>query len=145
MTTIVYKDGVIAYDSRATNGDMISSDVIEKKRVVNNVAFFFAGSLVDFDKLVECYFNPETPEEMESDGTCAIVVDNKKVFIVSIDSDSGRFWKQPLELFSKYTIGSGTPYAQAAMEMGADAKKAVQIAMKLDIRTGGKIKTYKIR
>lgn len=145
MTTIVYKDGVIAYDSRATSGEMISSDSIEKKRVVNNVVFFFAGSLKDFDSLVEAYFNTEPPVEIENDGTGAIVVDNKKVFLISLDPDSGGYWKQPLELFTKYALGSGSHYAQAAMVMGADAKKAVEVASKLDIRTGGKIKTYKIR
>jgi len=33
----------------------------------------------------------------------------------------------------------------AAMFAGADAKKAVSIAMKLDPYTGGKIKTVKIK
>lgn len=145
MTTIVYKDGVIAYDSRATAGDRICSDDFEKKKVVDEVAFFFAGSLIDFDNLVDCYFNPEQSEEIESQGTSALVVDKNKMFLISIDEDTGKYWKQSLEQFSKWAIGSGSLYAQAAMEMGADAKKAVQIAMKLDIRTGGKIKTYKIR
>ena len=32
MTTIAYKDGIIAYDSRAMRGDCILTDNIDKKR-----------------------------------------------------------------------------------------------------------------
>lgn len=145
MTTIVYRDGVVAYDSRCTNGDLITSDKVEKKQVINGVVFFLAGYIGDFETLTSAYFDVDIQNDIKSEGPCAIVVDSGKVFLCSIDSPEGSFWKQPLSVFDRYAIGSGSPYAQGAMEMGADAKKAVEVAAKLDVRTGGKIKTYKIR
>lgn len=145
MTTIVYKDNVIAYDSRCTNGDLITSDKFEKKLVINGVVFFMAGFIGDFEALTAAYFDVDSQKDIDSDGPCAMVVDNGKVFLCSIDVPEGKFWKQPLGLFDKYAIGSGSPYALGAMEMGASAVDAVKISAKLDCRTGGKIKVHKIK
>ena len=38
MTTIAYKDGVIAYDSRTTRGTVISDDDCEKLKVLRVLA-----------------------------------------------------------------------------------------------------------
>ncbi|MNI98876.1 hypothetical protein D3C73_1578140 [compost metagenome] len=43
-----------------------------------------------------------------------------------------------------YAIGSGTPYAFAAMDMGASAEKAVEMAARRDTSTGGTIRTLRI-
>ena len=145
MTTIVYRDGVVAYDSRCTNGDMITSDKAEKKIVINNVTFFMAGFIGDFETLTSAYFDVDLQKDIDSEGPCAIAVDDGKVFLISIDPSESKFWKQPLDWFDRYAIGSGAPYAQGAMGMGADAVTAVKIASQLDIRTGGKIKSFKIR
>ena len=40
MTTIAYKDGVIAYDGRQTRNDRIVSDTAQKCQVVDGVSFF---------------------------------------------------------------------------------------------------------
>jgi ATP-dependent protease HslVU (ClpYQ) peptidase subunit len=39
-----------------------------------------------------------------------------------------------------WAVGTGSPYAMAAMEMGASAKRAVEIAAKYDVYTGGPIR-----
>jgi hypothetical protein len=41
--------------------------------------------------------------------------------------------------------GSGAMAALAALHMGASAKQAVKVAKKVDVYTGGKVKTMKIR
>ncbi|MOA55862.1 hypothetical protein D3C78_1797360 [compost metagenome] len=43
-----------------------------------------------------------------------------------------------------YAIGSGLAYALGAMDMGADAERAVQAAAKRDTATGGRIRTLRI-
>jgi len=43
-----------------------------------------------------------------------------------------------------YAIGSGSKAALAAMHMGADAIKAVDIACKVDPHTGGEIQVFRI-
>jgi ATP-dependent protease HslVU (ClpYQ) peptidase subunit len=42
-----------------------------------------------------------------------------------------------------YAIGSGTKAALAAMYMGADAEKAIEIAKLIDPHTGGPVKVYR--
>lgn len=145
MTTIVYKDGIIAYDSRATNGGSITSDKVNKKEVVQKVAFFFCGWLGEFELLIAAYHDVDLQEDITSEGPCALVVDNGELFLCSLDADTKRFWKQSLKHFDEYAIGSGSEFARGAMSMGADAVTAVKVAAKLDTGTGGKIRTYKIR
>ena len=43
------------------------------------------------------------------------------------------------------SIGSGCEIAMGAMMAGADAKKAVSIAIKLDTCSGGKVKSVKVK
>jgi len=42
-----------------------------------------------------------------------------------------------------YSIGSGSDHALTAMDMGATAEKAVEMAMQRDICTGGRIRLYR--
>ena len=49
----------------------------------------------------------------------------------------------PVPFTGKFTsIGSGMPYAMAAMSCGKTAREAVEVAKKLDCNTGGKIVSY---
>ena len=60
--------------------------------------------------------------------------------MVAVDDATG-LWKSPILLDRVYAIGSGSPFAFAAMDMGANAYKAVEMAAKRDTSTGGKIRT----
>lgn len=42
-----------------------------------------------------------------------------------------------------FAIGSGAKHALTAMDLGLDAKEAVKMAMKRDIYTGGRIRTFR--
>jgi ATP-dependent protease HslVU (ClpYQ) peptidase subunit len=44
-----------------------------------------------------------------------------------------------------WAIGSGAPYALAAMYAGASATEAVKIAAKIDTSTGLPVKTLKVK
>jgi len=48
MTTIAYKDGVIACDSRITSGSLIVDDNEIKMVKKGDVVFFLAGSTSDY-------------------------------------------------------------------------------------------------
>ncbi|MNE69347.1 hypothetical protein D3C80_1650660 [compost metagenome] len=63
--------------------------------------------------------------------------------MVSVDDATG-LWKSPVLLDRPYAIGSGTPYAFAAMDMGASAEKAVEMAARRDISTGGRVRTLRV-
>lgn len=137
MTTIAYKDGVIAYDGRQTRNDRIVSDSAPKCQVVDGVSFFLAGSVCDEKALIAAYFGTASPVPVECSG---YVVDGGKLLMVGHEDTTG-IWKQELELENPDAIGSGAPYAIAAMDMGASAEDAVRAAMKRDIYTGGTIRT----
>ena len=140
MTTIAYKNGVIAYDSRQTRGGAIVSDDCVKCQVVDGVSFLLAGAVCDAKALVAAYFGTPSPAPVECSG---YVVDGGKLLMVGHDDKTG-LWKLDLDPDNPDAIGSGSPYALAAMDMGASAEEAVRAAMKRDIYTGGKIRTVRI-
>ncbi len=140
MTTIAYKDGVIAYDSRQTRGGAIVSDDAPKCQVVDGVSFFLAGAVCDEKALIAAYFGTPSAAPVECSG---YAVDGGKLLMVGYDDKTG-IWKQELDPANPDAIGSGSAYALAAMDMGASAEGAVRAAMKRDIYTGGKIRTLRI-
>ena len=137
MTTIAYKDGVIAYDSRQTRNDRIISDNAQKCQVVSGVSFFLSGAVCDEKALIAAYFGTPSAVPVECSG---YVVDGGNLMMVGHDDKTG-IWKQELDLSNPDAIGSGSAYAIAAMDMGASAEDAVRAAMKRDIYTGGTIRS----
>ena len=140
MTTIAYKDGVIAYDSRQTRNSAIVSDNAPKCQVVDGVSFFLSGAVCDEKVLIAAYFGTASPVLVECSG---YVVDGGKLLMVGHDDKTG-IWKQELELTNPDAIGRGAAYALAAMDMGASAEGAVRAAMKRDIYTGGEIRLFRL-
>lgn len=140
MTTIAYKDGVIAYDSRQTRGDRIVSDDCSKCETVDGVSFFLSGAVCDEKALIAAYFGAPSSAPVECAGYAA---DGGSLFMIGHDDKNG-IWKQPLDLSNPDAIGSGAAYAIAAMDMGASAEDAVRAAMKRDIYTGGTVRTMTI-
>ena len=137
MTTIAYKDGVIAYESRQTRGDFISSDNENKKTAKDGVLFFIAGRIGESKKLIDAYLCGDIEHD---NNVWALVVDNGVVY--STGFTDGKLWR--CEENNNYAIGSGCDYAIGAMDAGATAKEAVKIAIGRDPFSGGKIKSYKI-
>ena len=140
MTTIAYKDGVIAYDGRQTRSNRIVSDTAQKCTVVDGVSFFLSGTVCDEKALIAAYFGAPSSAPVECSG---YVVDSGKLMLIGHDDDTG-IWRQDLDPSNPDAIGSGSPYALAAMDMGASAEEAVLAAMKRDIYTGGKVTTITI-
>ncbi|WP_347784083.1 proteasome subunit beta [Pseudomonas kurunegalensis] len=140
MTTIAYKDGVIAYDSRQTrNGSIVSDDVV-KCQVVDGVSFFLSGAVCDEKALIAAYFGTPSQVPVECSG---YAVDGGRLQMVGHDDKTG-VWRQDLDPANPDAIGSGSAYALAAMDMGASAEEAVRAAMKRDIYTGGKVRVIRI-
>jgi ATP-dependent protease HslVU (ClpYQ) peptidase subunit len=141
MTTIAYKDGIIAYDSQITRGDTITYDDYEKCHDVNGVKFFCSGAVPDYQALFDAYFGGKPSAPIDA---MAIVLDGEQLLLVAVDNDTG-LWKSPIIMDRPYAIGSGSPYAFAAMDMGGTAYQAVEAAKKRDTSTGGLIRTLTIK
>ncbi|MCV4343308.1 Ntn hydrolase family protein [Pseudomonas capsici] len=140
MTTIAYKDGVIAYDTRQTRNGTIVSDNCSKCQVADGVSFFLSGAVCDEKALIAAYFGTTSPVPVECSG---YAVDGGKLMLVGHCDKTG-IWKLELDPTNPDAIGSGSAYAMAAMDMGASAEGAVRAAMKRDIYTGGKVKVFVI-
>ena len=139
MTTIAYKDRVIAYDSRTTAGDLISSDDTEKKHIVDGVTFFMCGATSDYNKFFDLYF--EKSDQFKNIDVSALVINYGELFLVAIDDETG-MWKQPMRLDNPCALGSGNTFALTAMDLGLSAFDAVKQAIKRDCKSGGIVRLY---
>ena len=141
MTTIAYKDGIIAYDSQLTSGDgsTITDDNYNKCVVVDSVRFFMSGSACDYSAFIDAYFNDNADKYIN---VSALVVENNRVYSSST-TEKNKLWK--LDIYDMvYAIGSGGDHALTAMDCGLDAKSALRMAIKLDTSSGGKIRVFKV-
>jgi|TARA_R110002167_G_scaffold543_4_gene2436 ATP-dependent protease HslVU (ClpYQ) peptidase subunit len=144
MTTIAVKDGIVASDSRLTQGDVVLDDQYDKRRECNGVQFFIAGNVTDDEQVISCYFEGEDVIEDVEGTPCAefIIADGLDVYYGGIEVHG--FWKMKIRTGTPYAIGSGASYALGAMDAGATAKEAVKIASR-DVYTGGIIRTHKLK
>jgi hypothetical protein len=140
MTTIAYKDGVIAYDSRETLGTTIVDDDCDKCLVREGIQFFCTGSTPDYEALMSAYFGEVSAGLIEAGG---IALDKGTLWLLGYSETTG-FWKDRLRADNPFAIGTGSLHALTAMDMGASAYQAVEMAMKRDSCTGGTIRTFKI-
>lgn len=138
MTSIAYKDGMMAGDSRVTFDNTVLPDTGRKvHRLRNGCLFGAAGSAEEIEKLKRTVMRNEDPPK------------SKDVSALKVDPD-GTIWCYEGEIWSKVrtpfaALGSGTIAALAAMYAGADAKEAVKIAIKLDTHSGGRVNVVRLR
>ncbi|MES9841207.1 MAG: hypothetical protein ABW134_11695 [Candidatus Thiodiazotropha endolucinida] len=143
MTTIAYKDGVIAYDSRVTQGQTITSDRSSKLYRRNGVNFFVSGLVGEQEELIKAYFAEDRTGFRIVDSH-AIVDDNGKVFHFGNSRNDG-YWKSPIDQYECFAIGSGSDHALTAMDLGCSAAEAVKMAAKRDAFTGGRIRKHVVK
>ena len=137
MTTIAYRDGIIAYDSLVTAGGTVIYDDFDKKRERDGVLFFGTGSTADIELLIAAYFG-EAPN-CELDARAIAFREGKLSLLVF---ESGRVFESEVLPDRPYAIGSGQDHAWTAMDMGATAYQAVEFAAKRDTGTGGEIRAF---
>jgi len=141
MTTIAYKNGVIAYDSLAVGSGTVLDRDFNKRITRDGVNFFFCGSVCLFGEFLDAWFSGEN---VTSSDLSAIVYGGKILFYVTIDED-GTIQKEPVELSKIMSIGSGSDHALTAMDCGLSAKEAVKMAALRDTSTGGRIRTFSLK
>lgn len=135
MTTIAYRDGMLAADSRVTADGWIPPYRDHKiEKLPDGRLLGFSGNPYFLDEFRRWLVNDETFRMPD-------LKDEAKALVVSLDGNvtlyqfTGRF-----EVSAPFVaVGSGFPAALAAMYAGADAKRAVEIAALLDDNTGGEI------
>jgi ATP-dependent protease HslVU (ClpYQ) peptidase subunit len=127
MTTIAYKDGVLAADTcRVVNG--IATKCSKLHRLEDGSVFAGAGNSTDIAKCFRWLTGGEKPaNELESLSALHLTEDG----LFYIDGAL-----EPLLMDQEYwAVGSGADFAIAGMFMGMSAQDAVTLASKLDIHT----------
>lgn len=139
MTTIAYRDGIIAYDSLITCQGVVAYKNYDKSRFVDGVRFFIAGAIPDFDILINDWFSTKSKGVSGS----ALVVDGDND-IYECSYSQGKMWKEKLIKDNYMAIGSGWQFALMAMDLGLSAEDAVKKASERCIYTGGEVNVYRV-
>ena len=141
MTTIAYKDGVFAYDSRITSGSTIVDDEANKMTERDGHVLFCTGATPDIENLIELYCG--RPQDAEDISANALAITNGVIYFVGWNKTDG-LWKSVVGAEKIYSIGSGSDHAWTAMDCGKSAAEAVELAKKRDSGTGGEVRTYRV-
>ncbi|AMO44165.1 proteasome subunit beta [Ruegeria phage vB_RpoS-V10] len=145
MTTVAYKDGVLAADTMMVRGDEPSYGAVKIFRTEKFLVGMSGGyaNIIPFHHwLLEKELDIDTAGDLHKywgdvpdycSGLCALLIDRNGCIWNAVDAP-------PVCIPAKMdTIGSGGPYAMGAMSYGASAPDAVRVARKHDINTGGAV------
>jgi 20S proteasome alpha/beta subunit len=134
MTTVAYRDGVMAADK---NMGGYKGQVTKVYRVgdclVGCSGDNFATLLKVVDWMQEGAEEDSKPELGDSSVHILLVDSNGEIFLYNND-----LYPMPLEQ-DFFAVGSGMDYAMGAMAMGASAADAVRVASQFDPGTGPKV------
>jgi len=145
MTTIAYKDGVMACDSAWSSED--GTLITRRNKIVRLKSGGLIGSAGDDDsRAVEALFEKvRTPAglptrkqllELQIDYVGIVVLPKGRIYHVTIDPPPGdhEYWSGGLfEIGESYhAVGSGAVHAITAMECGKSARDAVNLAIRRD-------------
>lgn len=135
MTTIAYREGVLAADSRAMNGGWKQPGGVRKLRRISNGSI--CGGTGDLTKCIAVidWLDGNRSAPMPDHGDDWRVIELTAEGRLLVYEKGGMF--EPVVEFCAW--GSGAPAANAAMIMGADAVKAVEVAAQVDPYTGGAV------
>ena len=140
MSTVVYRDGVLASDSRAYGGSGQTSPGTKKKihRLADGtrigVTTASLGMAERFVAWVSAGADPDAWKGDKPDLRAIIIKPDGEVFL----SEDGLVFSGPIAC-EQYAIGSGASFAIGAMAMGATAEEAVEVAIRFDHHSGGPV------
>jgi ATP-dependent protease HslVU (ClpYQ) peptidase subunit len=140
MTTIAYRDGVLASDSLVTLGNTKVHGRYQKIRRLGGYLIGTAGSVAACQNFIDWVKAGDDEDPPPKGEYSALVIDPKGRVR---EMENGNVLPVPRGA-RFFAIGSGAPYALAAMYAGATATEAVKIAAKIDTSTGLPVKTLKI-
>lgn len=133
MSVVVYKDGVLAADSKAYGGKyQISPGRKAKAWCLKDgsrlgVTSAIVGTSERFKDWLEAGGDPAAWQGDKPDMRAMLIKPNGELFLY----EDGLFPSGPIQS-AEHAIGSGADVARGAMAMGADAERAVRIASMFD-------------
>lgn len=140
MTTIAYRDGILAADTQVCGGGGRAGTVVKVVRRSDGHLAGTAGDLSWAQRLHGWFMggeNGEPPLPKEGGGEAILIRPDGGVHYV----DEVRTHTLKADC---HASGSGSQFALGAMAAGATAERAVEIACSLDIHTGGEVTVVKL-
>jgi hypothetical protein len=140
VSTLVYRSGVLASDTRGSTGRCIAPDHIQKifelddGRLAGFVGYISIGA--SFIRAL-AKGSADLPE-LGEDTQVVVVLPGGRVRVY----ESGG-WYEHRGRFGAW--GSGEPAALGALHVGATAEQAVAAAMKVDVSSGGKVRAVRLK
>lgn len=143
MTTVCYKDGVLASDSLVTaNGGVVGS--ARKMRVLSDGSVMaHGGILADAELVFEWVERGEKPKDKPS-------VDDSCFEAVRVYPDGRIVWYSEKLVPYKYrehlgffAFGTGEHFALGALAAGATAEEACRIACEFDVKSAGPVEIHR--
>ncbi len=140
MTTIAYRDGVLAGDTRVTRGGYIMPGHFRKiGRSPAGDLVGIAGNCAKADGFLSAIVNGSADPTAPEDGVTALVISPDGQ--ITVHEAAGRF---DVTGAAFWAIGSGTSAALGALHAGASAEEAVRIAMLIDNDSGGEVTSLRL-
>lgn len=145
MTTVVYRDGVLAADTMITYGTTLMPGSTKKiHKLPNGALYGFTGSL-EIGEVMRRHLVDVGQTSGVLEDRHDLKDENFEALVVQPDGTT-LFFENRTWMILKLpyvAMGSGKDYAYGALELGASAKQAVKAAKALDANTGGRIVTLK--
>lgn len=131
MTTIAYRDGVLAADTRAYSGDARPLGQKSKiERLEDGTLIGVSSSIAGGGETVRRWYADQRPSDIElpSNFTMIAISREGEVFFAKDTPHVSGPLTAPY-----FAIGSGADFALGALETGVSAKGAVLLACRLDV------------
>jgi len=144
MTTVVFRDGVVATDSRITLSDYVTPTEIQKLfRHPYDGVIAICGYPTAAMRLVEwlCEGGIDAGHQPDIGETSRVIHFHQNCRRITVYEEKGSY---VVDTPTFMAWGSGMSVALGALHAGADAQEAVVIASRVDPHTGGKIQVMKV-
>ena len=140
ITTIAYRNGILAADTQAEAGGWIVPGEVGKiRRIDADTVAAVTGDWGCIEPWLKWYAGDRSsPYDLGEDSRIILAHARDGLTIYQ-----GKGWFKVTAPFAAW--GSGWPAAVAAMHMGADAKRAIEVAMLCDPSTGGEVQVVPVR
>lgn len=144
ITTIAYKDGIIAADTQTTFGNIRATSDPKIKVLPNGLLIAIAGDVAK-GLIAERFFSqPDWITKLDDSPTF------KRGFEALLFPNGRPHWCAnncvPVPLVNPfYSMGSGWQIAMAGMKTGLNAVQAVQLAGELDIYTNNTVQVVHVK
>ena len=144
VTTIAYREGVVAGDTGSAMGYALTNDAIKVARGVGGAVHGCSGAGACCSEYLEWVKsgyrgNPPMPE-MDGESSTFIILKSERVGSVEIISARGTERYET----AYFAIGAGAEVALGAMHAGADAEGAVNAAIAHSTCTSGRVISVKL-